>query len=86
MSARENHGGEPNERVALLEGTLDLLISRTLAFGLQHGQRGLSNKIPKMRCWCNTARFIRRSRGWRSGWIVASWGTSDNSALLSAGC
>ena len=29
---------EPKDRLALLQGTLDLLILRTLVFGRQHGQ------------------------------------------------
>jgi PadR family transcriptional regulator, regulatory protein PadR len=39
MSAQEPHG-----RLELLQGTLDLLILRTLIFGSQHGQ-GIARAI-----------------------------------------
>ena len=40
MSTRK----EENERIALLQGTLDLLILRTLVFGPEHGQ-GIARAI-----------------------------------------
>ena len=64
MSTQEADG-----RLELLQGTLDLLILRTLIFGSQHGQ-GIAarfNKHPKKNCESNTGRSIPRCSGWKSG-------------------
>jgi hypothetical protein len=56
------------ERLELLQGTLDLLILRTLILGSQHGQ-GIARAIQQRRmksCWSSTERFIQRCNGWRS--------------------
>ena len=67
---------------ALLQGTLDLLILRTLVFGpaarpghrAQHRAAGRTTS-----CWSITARSTPRCSGSkRAGWIDAEWGTSEN--------
>jgi len=77
MSARP----EARARIALLQGTVDLLILRTLLFGSQHGQ-GIARAIQEQ---SGDALLIdhgslypalQRLEGRR--WIRAEWGTSDN--------
>jgi len=68
-------------RVELPQGTLDLLILRTLALGPQHGW-GISERVQQM-----SSDVLRIQQGSlypalhrleRRGWIKARWGTSDN--------
>jgi len=68
-------------RLDLPQGTLDLLILRTLAPGPQHGW-AISNRIQHV-----SADALRVQQGTlypalhrleRRGWIRARWGTSDN--------
>ena len=70
-----------NERIELPQGTLDLLILRTIALGSQHGW-GISERIQQM-----SSDVLRIQQGSlypalyrleRRGWIKAHWGTSDN--------
>jgi hypothetical protein len=58
---------EARNRLELLQGTLDLLILRTLIFGSQHGQglRAQFNKRPKKSFLWNTARSILHCNGWK---------------------
>jgi transcriptional regulator len=69
------------DKMALPQGTLDLLILRTLALEPQHGWaiservQQLSSdvlQIPQGSLYPALHRLERR------GWIRASWGTSDN--------
>src|SRR5215831_19205774 len=70
-----------NERLDLPQGTLDLLILRTLAPALQHGW-AISERIqqvsrdvlqvPQGSLYPALHRLERR------GWIKAEWGVSDN--------
>lgn len=69
------------ERLDLPQGTLDLLILRTLALEPQHGW-GISERVGQM---SNDALRIQQGslypalhRLERKGWIKARWGTSDN--------
>ncbi len=72
----------PDElRIDLLQGTLDLLILRTLAAGAMHGwaisQRiqqvsGDVLQVPQGSLYPALHRLERR------GWISAEWGASDN--------
>lgn len=68
-------------RSELLQGTLDLLILRTLALGPQHGW-GISQRIEQV-----SRDVLRVHQGSlypalhrleRKGWIEASWGASEN--------
>ncbi|MBV8808226.1 MAG: PadR family transcriptional regulator [Acidobacteriaceae bacterium] len=72
---------EEKERLNLLQGTLDLLILRTLVFGRQHGQgiarwiQGVSNDELLVD---HGALYPALQRLEARGWISAEWGTSDN--------
>jgi PadR family transcriptional regulator PadR len=70
-----------DERIDLPQGTLDLLILRTLAVGPQHGW-AISERVQQV-----SSDVLRIQQGSlypalhrleRRGWIKARWGTSDN--------
>ena len=68
-------------RIELPQGTLDLLILRTLALEAQHGW-GISERIQQI---SNDALRVQQGslypalhRLERRGWIKARWGTSEN--------
>jgi transcriptional regulator len=71
-----------NERIDLPQGTLDLLILRTLALEPQHGW-GISERIQQISS--NVLQVQQGSlypalhRLERRGWIKARWGMSENS-------
>src|SRR4030081_3329666 len=73
---------EPNdERVPLLQGTLDLLILRTLIFGAQHGQgiaRAIQEQSHDVLLVDHGSLYPALQRLEAQGWIVAVWGKSDN--------
>jgi transcriptional regulator len=69
------------ERIDLPQGTLDLLILRTLALEPQHGW-AISERVQQV-----SSDVLRIQQGSlypalhrleRRGWIKAKWGTSDN--------
>jgi PadR family transcriptional regulator PadR len=69
------------ERIELPQGTLDLLILRTLALEPQHGW-AISERVQQL-----SSDVLRIQQGSlypalhrleRRGWIKARWGTSDN--------
>lgn len=71
----------PSKRIDLPQGTLDLLILRTLAAGAQHGW-AVSERVQQM-----SSDVLRIQQGSlypalhrleRRGWIKAKWGTSDH--------
>ncbi|HEY6347568.1 MAG TPA: PadR family transcriptional regulator [Bryobacteraceae bacterium] len=75
-------------RTDLPQGTLDLLILRTLAFGPRHGW-GVSERIQQI-----SADVLRIQQGSlypalhrleRKGWIKARWGTSENNRRAKSG-
>jgi PadR family transcriptional regulator, regulatory protein PadR len=76
MSTREQ-----KERLVLLQGTLDLLILRTLVFGRQHGQ-GIARTIQESSgdelLVEHGALYPALQRLEAQGAISAEWGTSDN--------
>jgi PadR family transcriptional regulator, regulatory protein PadR len=68
-------------KIDLLQGTLDMLILRTLLFGAKHGHSiahsiehtsGEALKLDHGSLYPALQRLERR------GWITASWGTSEN--------
>ena len=68
-------------RTDLLQGTLDLLILKTLALGPQHGW-GISQRIQQI-----SEDVLRVNQGSlypalhrleEQGWVAAEWGVSDN--------
>jgi PadR family transcriptional regulator PadR len=75
MSTREQ------DRLQLLQGTLDLLILRTLIFGPQHGQ-GIARAIQRTSedelLIEHGALYPALQRLEDRGWISAEWGTSTN--------
>src|ERR1700691_1489752 len=77
MSTQDN--GE--DRLALLQGTLDLLILRTLALGSQHGQgiaRAIQQSSDDALLVEHGALYPALQRLEAQKWITAEWGVSDN--------
>jgi transcriptional regulator len=69
------------DRTALLQGTLDLLILRTLLFGSQHGQgiaRSIQQQSDEALLVDHGSLYPALQRLEARGWIRAQWGTSDN--------
>jgi PadR family transcriptional regulator PadR len=71
----------PSESIELLQGTLDLLILKTLSWGTTHGY-GIARWIQQV-----TSDVLRIEEGSlypalhrleKRGWISASWGLSEN--------
>ena len=72
---------EDRERLELLQGTLDLLILRTLIFGSQHGQgiaRAIQQTSEEELLVEHGALYPALQRLEARGWITAAWGTSSN--------
>ena len=72
---------DDNDRIALLQGTLDLLILRVLLFGQCHGQ-GISRAI---QCQSDEVFFVDHGSLYLAlqrledgGMISAKWGLSEN--------
>jgi PadR family transcriptional regulator PadR len=83
-----------DERLELLQGTLDLLILRTLIFGSEHGQgiaRAIQQTSEQELLVEHGALYPALQRLEERGWIAAKWGTSTNNrkarfyALTAAG-
>jgi PadR family transcriptional regulator PadR len=76
MSTREE-----KERLELLQGTLDLLILRTLILGPEHGQgiaRAIQQSSADELLVEHGALYPALQRLENRGWIAADWGTSAN--------
>jgi transcriptional regulator len=72
---------QDRERLGLLQGTLDLLILRTLIFGPQHGQgiaRAIQQTSQEELLVEHGALYPALGRLEERGWISAKWGTSTN--------
>jgi transcriptional regulator len=72
---------DAEERIALLQGTLDLLILRTLVFGPQHGQgiaRAIEAQSADTLLVDHGSLYPALQRLETRGWIDAEWGTSEN--------
>ena len=70
-----------DDRIALLQGTLDLLILRVLARGQEHGQgiaRAIQAQTEGTLLVDHGSLYPALQRLERRGWIDAEWGTSDN--------
>jgi transcriptional regulator len=85
---------EAKDRLELLQGTLDLLILRTLIFGRQHGQaiaRAIQQTSEDELLVEHGALYPALQRLEERGWVSATWGTSVNNrkarfySLTSAG-
>jgi transcriptional regulator len=69
------------DRIALLQGTLDLLILRTLVFGPQHGQgiaRSIQQQSADVLLVDHGSLYPALQRLEQQGMVSAEWGTSDN--------
>src|SRR5689334_22099770 len=72
---------DEKDRIALLQGTLDLLILRMLLFGPQHGQgiaRAIQEASGEELLVEHGALYPALQRLEGRGWISARWGTSSN--------
>jgi PadR family transcriptional regulator PadR len=70
-----------NERTALLQGTLDLLILRTLVLGSRHGQ-GIAKSIQQQSedvfLVDHGSLYLALQRLENQGCVQAEWGVSEN--------
>jgi|SRR5580658_8725209 PadR family transcriptional regulator PadR len=68
-------------QINLLQGTLDLLIFKTLALGQMHGL-GIANRIAQITNGTFQVKpgslFPALHRMEEAGWLAASWGESEN--------
>ncbi|MBZ5522978.1 MAG: PadR family transcriptional regulator [Acidobacteriia bacterium] len=72
---------DDQERLELLQGTLGMLILRTLIFGPQHGQgiaRAIQQTSDEELLVEHGALYPALQRLEERGWIDAEWGTSAN--------
>jgi PadR family transcriptional regulator, regulatory protein PadR len=70
-----------DERIALLQGTLDLLILKTLAFGPCHGQgvaRLIQRQSEEVFFVDHGSLYLALQRLEDKKWISAKWGVSEN--------
>jgi PadR family transcriptional regulator len=72
--------GDPENRLSLLQGTLDLLILRTLVFGRRHGQaiaRAIQESSGDELLVHHGALYPALQRLEKQGAITAEWGISQ---------
>ncbi len=77
MSTRESN----DERIALLQGTLDLLILKSLVFGACHGQgiaRSIQRQSEDVFLVEHGSLYVALQRLEDKDWISAKWGVSEN--------
>ena len=77
MSTRENN----DERISLLQGTLDLLILKSLVFGPCHGQgiaRSIQRQSEDVFLVEHGSLYVALQRLEERNWIRAKWGLSEN--------
>ena len=77
MSTQENN----DDRIALLQGTLDLLILKTLLLGPSHGQgvaRQIQHQSEDVFLVDHGSLYVALQRLEDRKWIRAKWGVSDN--------
>jgi PadR family transcriptional regulator PadR len=77
MATQENN----DDRIALLQGTLDLLILKTLLFGPCHGQgvaRSIQRQSEEVFLVDHGSLYIALQRLENKQWITAEWGVSEN--------
>ena len=71
----------PPSQINLLQGTLDLLILKTLALGEMHGL-SISRRIAQITQGTFLVKpgslFPALHRMEQAGWLVSSWGASEN--------
>lgn len=77
MSTRESN----DDRIALLQGTLDLLILKSLVFGPCHGQgiaRSIQRQSEDVFLVEHGSLYVALQRLEDKKWIRAKWGVSDS--------
>ena len=77
MSTRESS----EDRIALLQGTLDLLILKSLVFGPCHGQgiaRSIQRQSEEAFLVEHGSLYVALQRMEDKKWIRAKWGVSEN--------
>jgi PadR family transcriptional regulator PadR len=76
MTTQEN-----NDRISLLQGTLDLLVLRSLVFGPCHGQgvaRSIQRQSEHVFFVDHGSLYVALQRLEDKKWIRAKWGVSNN--------
>lgn len=71
----------PDDRIELLQGTLDLLILRTLLFGPAHGHsiaHAIQQGSDGVFAIEHGSLYPALHRLERQGWVESAWGTSEN--------
>jgi PadR family transcriptional regulator PadR len=71
----------PDDRIALLQGTLDLLILKTLVLGPCHGQgvsRAIQRQSEEVFFVEHGSLYLALQRLEDKEWITAEWGLSEN--------
>jgi|SRR5579859_1341947 len=71
----------PEDRISLLQGTLDLLILRTLVLGPFHGQgiaRSIQRQSEEVFLVDHGSLYLALQRLEDRKWICAKWGVSEN--------
>jgi PadR family transcriptional regulator PadR len=69
------------ERLDLVQGTLDMLILRTLQWGEAHGHDialAIARESGELLCVDHGSLYPALQRLQQEGWLAASWGTSKN--------
>lgn len=77
MSTRESN----DDRISLLQGTLDLLILKSLVFGPCHGQgiaRSIQQQSEDVFLVEHGSLYVALQRLEEKKWIRAKWGVSEN--------
>ena len=72
---------QETDRVTLLQGTLDLLILRTLVLGAHHGQgiaRTIQRQSEEAFSVDHGSLYLALQRLEEKGWITGTWGVSEN--------
>jgi PadR family transcriptional regulator PadR len=70
-----------DDRIALLQGTLDLLILRTLLLGPRHGQgiaRMIQQTSEEVFLVDHGSLYLALQRLEEKDWVAAEWGVSEN--------
>lgn len=81
MSTRKPSKPKSNQRTGLLQGTLDVLILKTLIYGAQHGQgiaRAIQAQSGDTLIVDHGSLYPALQRLEERRWIQAEWGTSEN--------
>jgi transcriptional regulator len=81
MPTQSRNNDSADDRIALLQGTLDLLILRTLLLGPCHGQgvaRSIQRQSEEVLFVDHGSLYLALQRLEDKKWIRARWGTSEN--------